>query len=124
MDVESAEHLERLRCQPEVKAALLRLAADSPAEARFERAARNSLYRAAIQGLVDRFAATGFVLPLQEECVIYGRPCWLLATSLASSPQAPYAIAVVAADGAPVEALLELLHGVSRDYWFGSTFFK
>ena len=124
MDVESSEHLERLRSQPEVKAALLRLGGDSADEARFERASRNSHYWSAIQGLVDRFAATGRVLPLQEECVVYGRPCWLLATSLSSSPQAPYAIAVVAADGTPVEALLELLHSVSHDYWFGSTFFK
>ncbi|HEX2830598.1 MAG TPA: hypothetical protein VHP37_29945 [Burkholderiales bacterium] len=124
MDVESPEHLERLRGQPEVKAAALRFGPDSAAEVRFERASRNALYWPPIQGVLDRIASTGCVAPLQQECVVYGRPCWLLATSLASSPQAPFAVAVVSADGAPVEVLLELLKRVSYDYWFGSHFFK
>ena len=124
MDVESPEHLERLRSQPEVKAAVLRLGSDSTDEVRFERSSKNSLYWPPIEGLLDRFASTGYVFPLQEACVVYGRPCWLLATRLASSARAPFAVAVVAADGAPVEVLLELLQRVSGDYWFGSYFFK
>ena len=124
MDVESPEHLERLRSQPEVKAALLRAGADSDAEVRFERAPRNSLYWSAVQNLLEGCASTGPFPELRQECVVYGRPCWLLVTSLEPSPRAPCTIAVVAADGAPMDVLLELLRSVSRDYWFGSYFFK
>ncbi len=45
MDVRSPEHLERLRDQPEIKAALLRFRPEADAfEARFERASKNTLY--------------------------------------------------------------------------------
>ena len=124
MDVESPKHLERLRDQPEVKAALLRFGAGSAADVRFERAARNSLYWSPIQELVDGLDATAPVRELQQACVVYGRPCWLLATALSSSAQAPLTLAVVAADGAAVDVLIELLRSVSHDYWFGSYFFK
>ena len=124
MDVESPKHLERLRDQPEVKAALLRFRAHSASDVRFERAAKNSLYRSAIQELLDRLDTPAPVLELQEACVVYGRPCWLLATALSSSAQAPLALAVVAADGAAAEVLFALLRSVSHDYWFGSYFFK
>ena len=43
MDAESPKHLERLRDQPEIKAALLqRRAVTAATEARFERAAKNT----------------------------------------------------------------------------------
>jgi hypothetical protein len=124
VDVESPKHLERLRDQPEVKAALLRFRAGSAADVAFERAPKNSLYRSALEELLDRFDTAAPALELQEACVVYGRPCWLLATTLSASPQSPLAVAVVAADGASVDVLLELLRSVSHDYWFGSYFFK
>ena len=68
--------------------------------------------------------ATGHTEELRERHHFYGRPCWLLATTLRQSPGDPYAIAVAAADGAPVDALVALLQDVSDDYWFGSSFFK
>jgi hypothetical protein len=125
MDVESSKHLERLRDQPEVKVALLRLRLDSiDDEARFERASKNTLYWPAVNNLAKRFLSIGRAEEVREAHEFYGRPCWLLATALAPSADAPFAIAVAAADGAPVQALVELLQGVSRDYWFGSSFFK
>ncbi len=125
MDVESPEHLERLRNLPEIKAALLRFRLDSPAtEARFERVSKNVLYWPAIESLSQRFVSTGHAVPVQEEHQIYGRPCWLLAVVLAPSSDAPFTIAVAAADAAPVETLTALIQSVSRDYWFGSYFFK
>ena len=125
MDAESPEHLERLRDQPEVKVALLRLLPDSiEPEARFERASKNALYWPAVNCLASRFLSVGYAEEVREEREFYGRPCWLLATSLGSSADAPYAIAVAAADGTPIEALVALLHSVSHHYWFGSSFFK
>ncbi len=125
MDVRSPEHLERLRDQPEIKAALFRFQLTPTAsEARFERARKNTLYWPPIDALSARFLATGRAQEIREDHQLYGRPCLLLATSLASSPHAPYVIALAAADGAPVETLLALLRRVSGDYWHGSYFFK
>ena len=125
MNVESPEPLERLRGQPEIKAALRRFRAESPAaEARFERASKNALYWPAIESLAHRFGSLGHPRPVQEAHHFYGRPCWLLAVVLDPSADAPFTIAVAAADGAPVETLTALLQSVSRDHWFGSYFFK
>ena len=125
MDIESPEHLERLGDQPEIKAALLREGpAPEATEARFERAAKNRLYWPPIETLSTRFLAAGRSEEIRESVELYGRPCWLLATRIAESTEAPYAIAVAAADGAPVDALLALLREVSHDYWHGSSFFK
>ncbi len=124
MDAEAAHHLERFRSQQEIKAVLLRegpLAANT--EARFERASKNSDYWPAILALSSRFLAAGRSESLQEPLEVYGRPCWLLAATLGSGG-GPFAIAVAAADGAPIEALRELLLDVSHDYWFGSYFWK
>jgi hypothetical protein len=125
MDVQSPEHLERLRDQPEIKAALLRLRpTPTSSEARFERARKNTLYWPPIEALSAHLLSTGRAQEIRENCEIYGRPCLLLATSLVQSPNAPYAIALAAADGAPVETLLAILRSVSHDYWYGSYFFK
>lgn len=125
MDIESPKHLERFRDQPEVKVALLRLRPDSvEPEARFERTSRNTLYWPAVNDLAQKILAVGHAEEVRENREFYGRPCWLLATSLAPTGGAPYAIAVAAADGISVEALIAMLQSVSRDYWFGSYFFK
>ena len=125
MDIESLEHLERFRDQHEVKVALLRLRPDSvEPEARFERASKNTLYWPAVNDLANHFLSVGHASEVQEQREFYGRPCWLLATALAPAADAPYAIAIAAADGTPVEAIVALLQRVSRDYWFGSRFFK
>ena len=125
MDTESAEHLERLRQRPEIKAALLvRGPQPGASRARFERAAKNTLYWPAIDDLASRFGAAGRAEQVLQEQLFYGRPCWLLATTLAASAEAPFTIAVVAADGSSAEDLVALLESVSRDYWFGSYFFK
>ena len=125
MDIKSPEHLERLRDQPEVKVALLRLRPDSvEPEARFERAAKNRLYWPAVNDLANHFLVVGYAEEVQEAREFYGRPCWLLATVLAPSANAPFAVAVAAADGTDVQALVALLRSVSHDYWFGSSFFK
>lgn len=124
MDIQSPHHLDRLRDQPELKIALLRSGARPGQEARFERHSKNAMYLPPVERLVSRFLTSGRVEDVREDCEIYGRPCWLVCTLLAPSPHAPYAIAVAAADGAPFEALVELLQRVSRDYWYGSYFFK
>jgi len=125
MDVQSPEHLERLRDQIAFKAALLRRHPDpAVGEARFERSPKNTHYWPPIEQLAAHFAASGLVQETLEEHTLYGRPCWLLATSLAPSPNSPYAIAVAAADSAPPDALLSLLRDVTHDYWYGSSFFK
>jgi hypothetical protein len=125
MDIQSPKHLERFRDQPEIKAVLLRSFLSATAnEARFERAAKNSLYWPPIDNLESRILLNNHIVEVQEAHQIYGRPCWLLGTSLTSSPNAPFLIAIVAADGTPVTALLTLLNEVSHDYWYGSTFFK
>ena len=77
-----------------------------------------------IEALATRFLAAGRVDEVREPVALYGRPCWLLATRLADAAEAPYAIAVTAAGGAPVDDLLALLREVSHDYWHGSSFFK
>lgn len=125
MDIESPDHLERLRNQSEIKAALLRpWIAHDAREARFERAAKNRLYWPPIENLSRRFLDAGRAEELCEGCQIYGQPCWLLACVLAPSPKAAYVIALASADGAPVDLLQALLRDVCRDYWHGSYFFK
>ena len=123
MDVESPEHLERLRDQPEIKAVLLRQRPVADAsECRFERSAKNKDYWPPIEALAASIAASGRVDEASTSLTIYGRPCWLLATAL--NPVGPYAIAVTAADGASVEDLVAVLQTVTDHYWFGSSFFK
>lgn len=123
MDVESPEHLERLRDQAEIKAVLLR---EQPvagaAECRFERSAKNKDYWPAIEALAASVVASGRADEACTSLTVYGRPCWLLATAL--NPVGPYAIAVTAADGASVEDLVAVLRKVTDHYWFGSYFFK
>ncbi|MGH8675846.1 MAG: hypothetical protein ACREVG_16250 [Burkholderiales bacterium] len=123
MDVESPKHLERLRDQPEIKAALLREepAADA-AECRFERSARNSAYWPPIEALAASILATGRVEELCQPVTVYERSCWVIATAL--DPRGPYAVAVTAADGAALEELVTVLRKVTHDYWHGSYFFK
>ena len=125
MDIESPDHLARLRHQSEIKAALLRpwIAHDAK-EARFERAAKNRLYWPPIKNLSRRFLDAGRAEQVCEGCQIYGQPCWLLACVLAPSPNAAYVIALASADGLSADALLELLRSVCHDYWHGSDFFK
>jgi hypothetical protein len=123
MDVESPEHLERLRDQPEIKAVLLReRPAAEASECRFERSAKNKDYWPPIEALAASVVASGHVDEACTSLTVYGRPCWLLATAL--NPVGPYAIAVTAADGASVDDLAALLRKVTHDYWFGSSFFK
>ena len=123
MDVESPVHLERLRDQPEIKAALLRERPDAEAsECRFERSAKNNAYWPPIEDFAASVRAGARVDEACRPVTIYGRSCWLLATAL--HPVGPYAIAVTAADGASVEDLVALLRKVTHDYWFGSSFFK
>ena len=61
---------------------------------------------------------------VRQSLTVYGQACWLVACALSENPNTPFAIAVVSAQGAPVEELLDALRSVSRDYWFGSSFFK
>ena len=123
MDVESPRHLERLRDEPEIKAALLReRPAAGASECRFERSARNDAYWPPIEELAASVLASARVDEACRPVTIYGRSCWLLATAL--NPIGPYAIAVTAADGASVEDLVAVLRQVTHDYWFGSSFFK
>jgi hypothetical protein len=125
LDIESPDHLERLRDQPEVKVALLRRRPDAiDTEARFERAAKNTRYWPAVDELAERFRIAGRAEEVAIEQAFYGKPCWLMATVLAPAADAPFAIAVAAAVGLSASALVELLRDVSRDYWFGSSFFK
>jgi hypothetical protein len=125
VDIESPQHLERLRDQPEIKAALLRswMALDAR-EVRFERAAKNRLYWPPIENLSRRFLDAGCAERVCDGQQIYGRPCWLLANVLAPSPNAAYVIALASADGAPLDVLQALLREVCHDYWHGSYFFK
>lgn len=125
MDVGSPKHLERLRGEPAVKAALFRLDPD-PAfgEARFERSSKNAAYWPPISQLAERFFAAGSVVPLTEGIRVYGRPCWLLAVPIAASPTSPFVIALASAEGPPSEALATFLREVCHDFWYGSSFFK
>ena len=125
MDIESPDHLERLRNQSEIKAALLRpwIAHDAK-EARFERAAKNRLYWPPIENLSRRFLDSGRTEQVCQGYQIYGQPCWLLAIALAPSPKAAYAIALAGAQGASADAMLDQLRSVCHDYWHGSDFFK
>ena len=82
------------------------------------------MYWPPIEKLSARFLATGRSEEIREARLLYGRPCWLLAITLAQSPDAPYTIAVAAADGTSLDVLVALLHDVSDDYWYGSYFFK
>ena len=125
MDVESPKHLERLRDLPEIKVALLRMsvAADS-SEARFERTAKGTLYWPPVRSLATHFAGAAQPSEIRTPITVYGRSCWLLATMLAPAASAPYVIAVAAADGAEMEAIIGRLREVSHDYWYGSYFFK
>jgi hypothetical protein len=123
MDIESPEHLERLRDQPEVKAALLRKRPVADAsECRFERNTKNNAYWPPIEDSAAGVLASARVEEACRALTIYGRPCWLIVTAL--NPVGPYAIAVTAADGASVEDLVALLRKVTEHYWFGSSFFK
>ncbi len=124
MDVESAEHLERLRDQPAIKAAILRLHIGDAREISFERATKNVEYKTAVDALAARVIATGDLSGVAESTIVYGNPCWLLAIPLASSPNTPYVVAIAGADRVPIDELVLLLENVCRDYWYGSTFFK
>ena len=125
MDVESPKHLERLRDQPEIKAALLRQwVSPTATEARFERSPKNALYWPPILTREARLLSAGRAEDACEHIHLYGRPCWLVVAALDPSPKAAYAIAVASAEGAPVETLLTLLRSVSHDYWHGSYFWK
>jgi hypothetical protein len=124
MDIESPKHLERFRDRPEIKAVLLRLQPSATTEARFERSARNVHYWPFIESLSARFLAAGQSAEIRQPIEVYGRSCWLIATTLGTPDKAPYAVAVTAADGVAPEVLIALLRDVSEDYWFGSSFFK
>ena len=123
MDVESPRHLEHLRAQPEIKAALLReRPVAGTSECRFERSAKNKDYWPTIEALA---ATIGTGSRIDEACTpltVYGRRCWLLVTAL--DPHGPHAIAVVSADNAEREELAAVLRKVVHDYWYGSAFFK
>jgi len=123
MDVESPKHLERLRDQPEIKAALLRERPMAEAsECRFERSAKNRDYWPPIEALAARIGAGGRIDEACTSLTVYGQPCWLIVTAL--DPRGPYAIAMTAADAAPAMELGAVLRKVTHDYWYGSTFFK
>ena len=123
MDIESPRHLEHLRAQPEIKAALLRErpAADA-SECRFERSAKNKDYWPPIEALAASIRAGGRIDEACTPLTVYGRSLWLMVTAL--DPVGPYAIAVTSADGAPREMLAAVLRKVTHDYWYGSSFFK
>jgi hypothetical protein len=123
MDIESPRHLEMLRAEPEIKAALLREQpiADS-AECRFERSAKNRDYWPPIEALAASIGTSGRIDEACTPLTVYGRPCWLIVTAL--DPRGPYAIAVTAADAASAVELGVVLRKVTHDYWFGSSFFK
>lgn len=125
MDVESPEHLERLRARPEYKVAMVRMGiADGHAEARFDRAPRHADYWPPLLALLDRLQHLGAPIETCEPVEVYGRPCWLLATALVATPTSPCALAVVAADGEPAEELAERLRDVCHNHWYGSYFWK
>ncbi len=123
MDVESPEHLEHLRAQPEIKAALLRERPVAGAsECRFDRSAKNRDYWPPIEALAAGISAVGRIDEACTPLTVYGRSLWLIVTAL--DPAGPYAIAVTSADGAPREMLAAVLRKVTHDYWYGSSFFK
>jgi len=125
MDVESPTHLERLRDLPQIKVALLRLCAKPPSrEVRFERSARNASYWAPVEALAAQFVAAEAAHDLCTPVTLYGRPCWLICAALAAKRDAPYASAVVSSEGVERETVVEHLRNVTRDYWYGSYFFK
>lgn len=126
MDVESPEHLERLRDLKPIKAALLLFRADSPKQqARFERTARNPDYWPHLEALHAQFVAAGAP---QESCTpitVYGQACWLISTLNAPRPDSHFSIAVASAvEGADVDSIVTRLRAVCGDYWYGSSFFK
>lgn len=125
MDSESPTHLERLRDLPQIKVALLRLRATAPSrDARFERSARNALYWEPVETLATQLVAAQTPRELCTPVTLYGRPCWLICTALAAAPDSPYAIAVVSSEGVELAGVVEHLRNVTRDYWYGSYFFK
>lgn len=125
MDVESPEHLERLRDLKPIKVALLVFrAGPSRQVARFERTARNPDYWPFIEAVHAQIAATGAA---QESCTsitVYGQPCWLICTLNAPRPDSHFSLAVVSAEGADLENVVTRLRAVCQDYWYGSSFFK
>ena len=123
MDVESPRHLEHLRAQPEIKAALLReRPAAGASECRFERSAKNREYWPPIEALAAAIGTGGRIDEACTSLTVDGQPSWLLVTAL--DPQGPHAIAVVSADNAVREELAAVLRKVTHDYWYGSAFFK
>lgn len=125
MDVQSPDHLHRLQAQPDVKVALLRLRPTPQSdEIRFERSPKNSAYWLPVTALDAQITRKGSVDETRECLDIYERPCWLIATALAPLPNSPYVVAIAAADGADINALVKLLQAVCHDYWHGSYFFK
>lgn len=125
MDVESAEHLERLRDLPQIKVALLRIWVETASEIRFERSARNAHYWPPVDALASDFIATQQPRETCTTIEVYGQPCWLISTLLAPTASSPYVIAITAADdGADLDTLIGRLRQVCHDYWYGSTFFK
>lgn len=125
MDVESPEHLERLRDLPQIKVALLRIWVETPPAVRFERSARNTDYWPPVEALAADFIATQQPRETCTDIDVYGRPCWLISTLLAPKASSPYAIAITAADdGADLDTLVGRLRQVCHDYWYGSHFFK
>ena len=90
----------------------------------FERDPKNALYRPALDGLVSHIDGLGRPEEVRQDCMVYGRNCWLLCTRLAPSPTAPYAMAVSAADEASIDDLIALLRDVTHNCWYGYYFFK
>lgn len=125
MDMESPTHLERLRDLAQIKVALLRLCAKPPSrEVRFERSARNTLYWPPVETLAAQLVKAEAASDLCLSVTLYGRPCWLICAALAAGRDSPYTIAIVSSEGVEREAVVEHLRKVTRDYWYGSTFFK
>jgi hypothetical protein len=125
MDIESLTHLERLRDLRQIKVALLCLCAKAPArEVRFERSARNTLYWEPVDALAAQVVAAQAASDRCTPVTLYGQPCRLVCAALAAVPDSPYAIAVVSAEGEELETVVAHLRNVTRDYWYGSSFFK
>ena len=125
MDVESPEHLERLRDLKPVKVALLQFHVEMPGRGvRFERSARNAAYWPHVEALHARQVTAMRADEGRSSLVVYGRDCWLISTLLAPRHDSPFALAVATADGVDADDIVTTLRSVCHDYGYGSTFFK
>lgn len=125
MDIESPDHLERLRAEGAIKAVcLVERPGGGGRTVRFERSAKNRLYWPLIEERLALLLGSAQVEDAAEVREVYGQACVVLVVSLRPGTAAPFAVAVVAGDREVAGSVVGVIRDVTRDYWFGSTFFK